>query len=87
MIFITKTDKKGNDLGEVMFKFDAECTKADDSFTCKLGGATVLSGTTYKKVRGNSNVCDTPNWPEYRCTAGCNKPGVPAYFAIDPYEC
>lgn len=67
--------------------FDSQCQSTTKGFTCRDSGSTVLAGTTYQKVPGNRKVCGDRRWPIYRCISGCNRPGTPEAFEIEPYEC
>jgi len=87
MIFITQVDRNGVLGHESKVSFKSQCSWISNGFTCKANGSTALAGATYRKTRGNETVCETPNWPEYRCVSGCKRPGVPSKFTIDPYEC
>lgn len=86
MIFDWEQPGQANSARKIV-PFKSLCSWNKSGFSCNSQGSTVLAGATYKKVPGEKTVCGDPRWPVYRCTAGCNRRGVPLLFEIEPYGC
>jgi len=70
-----------------LFKDECQFGAEEETFSCRSGGKTVLSGSVYKLTDDASPSCKGDMFGHrYTCVKGCTK-DVPRYLDIAPYEC